>query len=73
MNSLKHMVSSFLRLLAVGLLLLGIALIAVGWIARRQGEGGTGSLLFGVIGCGAGVLLLVFSSALARRLTRDYE
>ena len=73
MSSLRSLVSSFLRLLAVGLLLLGLAMLAVGWLAQHQGKGGAGTLLSGAAAFVVGILLLVFSSAIARRITRDYE
>ena len=73
MSSLRSAVASVLRLVAVGLLLLGVVLLVLAYAASRQGEDGLWQWMGGGGGFVIGVLLLVFSSALARALTRDYE
>lgn len=73
MNTLRTTVASFLRFLAAGLVLLGLALLALAYTAQRQDEA---SLWFWVGGGFSGLLglmLLVFSAPLAKRLTEDYE
>jgi len=73
MNSFRSAVASVLRLVAVGSLLLGVVLLVLAYAASRQGEAGIWQWIAGGAGCLVGVLLLIFSSALARALTRDYE
>jgi drug/metabolite transporter (DMT)-like permease len=73
MNTLRTTVGSFLRFLAAGLILLALALLALAYTARRQDESSlwfwVGGGLSGIIG----LLLLVFSAPLAKKLTADYE
>ncbi|MCU0771941.1 MAG: hypothetical protein MUE94_09285 [Verrucomicrobia bacterium] len=73
MTSLRSAVASLLRLVAVGLLLLGVVLLVLAYAGSRQGEGGFGQWLVGGGSFLVGLMLLVFSSRLARALTRDYE
>ena len=73
MNSLKSAVASVLRLVAVGLLLLGVVFVVLAYAGSRQGQPGVWQWVGGAAGFLAGVLLLLFSSALARALTRDYD
>jgi len=73
MNSLRNAVASVLRLVAVGLLLLGVVFLALAYTAGRQGEPSVWQWVLGGAGFVAGLVLLIFSSALARALTRDYE
>lgn len=62
-----------LRLLAVGLVLLGVVLLVLAYAAGRQDESAPWQWIVGSGGLVAGVLLMIFSSAIARALTRDYE
>lgn len=73
MSSLRSAVASVLRLVAVGLLLLGVVLLVLAYAASRQGEGGIWQWILGAAGFVSGVLLMIFSTALARALTQDYE
>lgn len=73
MNSLRSAVASVLRLVAVGLLLLGVVLFVLAYAAQRQGEAEFWQWLVGGAGFVLGVLLLVFSSAIARAVSHDYE
>lgn len=62
-----------LRLVAVGLLLLGVVFFVLAYAAHRQGDDGVWQWLVGGAGFLSGVLLLIFSSPIARALTQDYE
>lgn len=62
-----------LRLVAVGLLLLGVVFFVLAYAANRQGEGGLWQWMVGGGGFLVGVLMLVFSSTIARAVTQDYE
>lgn len=73
MNSFRSAVASVIRLVAVGVLLLGVVLLVLAYAGSRQGEAGVWQWIGGGAGCLVGVLLLVLSSVLARALTRDYE
>ena len=73
MSSLRSAVASVLRLVAVGLLLLGIVLLVLAYAAGRQGDPGAWLWMGGGLGVVLGLLLMIFSSALARGLTQDYE
>lgn len=73
MSSLRSAVASVLRLMAVGLLLLGVVLLVLAYAASRQGEPGVWQWIFGGTGLVLGLGLMVFSPALARALTQDYE
>ena len=73
MSSLRSAVASVLRLIAVGLLLLGVVLLVLAYAATRQGDSGTWQWIGGGGGFVLGLLLMIFSPALARALTRDYE
>jgi fructose-specific phosphotransferase system IIC component len=66
-------VASVLRLVAVGLLLLGVVLFVLAYAANQQHEGGLWQWFVGGGSFLLGLLLLVFSSTIARFLTRDYE
>ncbi len=70
---MRSAVASVIRLVAVGFLLLGVVLLVLAYAASRQGEGGVWQWLVGGGGFLLGVLLLSFSSPLARALTQDYE
>lgn len=72
-SSLSNAVASVLRLVAVGLLLLGVVLFVLGYAAHRQEASGLWHWITGAAGFLSGILLLIFSSPIARRLTRDYE
>ena len=65
--------ASVLRLVAVGLLLLGVVLLVLAYAANRQGETGIWQWIVGGGGVFVGILLLVFSSSLSRILTQDYD
>jgi len=67
------MVASFLRFLAAGLSLLGLALLALAYSARREDESSLWFWIGGGLSGIIGLLLLVFSAPLAKRLTEDYE
>jgi hypothetical protein len=73
MTSLRSAVASVLRLVAVGLLLLGVVFLVLAYATGRQGESGVWQWWVGAGGVGIGVLLLVFSPGLARFLTRNYD
>jgi len=73
MSSLRSAVASVLRLVAVGLLLLGIVLLVLAYAASRQGAPDAWLWMGGGLGFVLGLLLMIFSSALARVLTQDYE
>jgi uncharacterized membrane protein HdeD (DUF308 family) len=73
MSSLRSAVASVLRLIAVGLLLLGVVLLVLAYAASRQGESGTWQGLAGGGGVILGTVLMLFSASLARALTQDYE
>ena len=73
MSSLRSAVASVLRLVAVGLLLLGVVFLVLAYAADRQAAGGLWQWIVGGAGFLAGLLLLVFSSTIARVLTQDYE
>lgn len=73
MNSLKGALASVLRLVAVGLLLLGVVLLVLAYAGSRQGQPGVWQWVAGAGGFVVGVLLLLFSSAIARALTQDYD
>jgi len=72
-SSLRSAVASVLRLVAVGLVLLGVVLFVLAYAAQRQDESALWQWIAGIFGFIAGSLLLVFSSALARALTQDYD
>jgi hypothetical protein len=72
-NSLRSAVASILRLMAVGVLLLGVLFLVLAYAASRQEEPSIGRTLIGVAGFLSGIGLLVFSAPIARALTRDYE
>ena len=65
--------ASVLRLLAVGLLLLGVVFFVLAYAAGRQGDDEFWQWFTGGAGFVCGLLLLIFSSPLARLLTRNYE
>lgn len=73
MNSLRSAVASVIRLVAVGFVLLGVVLLALAYAAGQRGEGDVWRWLIGAAGFIIGMVLLCFSSALARMLTKDYE
>jgi hypothetical protein len=73
MSSLRTTVASFLRFVAAGLLLLGVTLLAVAWMAQRQGEAALWHWIGGGLSAVAGLALLITGGPLARRLTQDYE
>ena len=73
MSSLKSAVASVLRLVAVGLLLLGVVFFVLAYVAGRQGEEEFWQWFIGGAGLLSGLVLLIFSSPLAHLLTRNYE
>ena len=73
MSSLRSAVASVLRLVAVGLVLLGVVLFVLAYAAQRQDESALWQWIAGALGFISGSLLLVFSSALARALTQYYD
>lgn len=73
MSSLRSAVASVLRLVAVGLLLLGVVLLVLAYAASQQGGTGLWQWAVGGVAFVIGMLLLLFSAAIARSLTRDYE
>jgi uncharacterized membrane protein HdeD (DUF308 family) len=66
-------VASLLRLVAVGLVLLGTVLFVLAFAAGRQDENALWQWIAGAVSFLLGSLLLVFSSAIARALTQDYD
>lgn len=73
MSSLRQSVASVIRLIAVGLILLGLAVLAMAWAAAREAEPGVLTWILGGLSLVSGSVLLVTSSPLARALTQDYE
>ena len=73
MSSLRSAVASVIRLVGVGILLLGIVFLALAYVGGRQGESPFLQWVIGVGGFLTGIFLLGFSSTIARALTRDYE
>jgi hypothetical protein len=73
MSSLRQSVASVLRLAAVGLILLGLAVLAMAWAATRQADPSLLTWVLGGLSLIGGSVLLVASSPLARALTQDYE
>ena len=73
MSSLKSAVASVLRLVGVGLLLLGVVFLVLAYAGSRQDEGSLWQWAAGGLGFVGGIALLACSSPLARRFTRDYE
>ena len=73
MNSLRNTVASFLRFLGAGLFLLGLALLARAYTAQRQDESSLWLWLGGGVSGIVGLVLLVFGTPMAKRLTEDYE
>ena len=73
MSAVRSAVASLLRLVAVGLVLLGAVLFVLAFAAGRQGEDAVWQWLGGALSFLSGSVLLVFSSAIARALTQDYD
>ena len=73
MNSMRNAVASVLRLVAVGLLLLGVVMVALAYAAQRQEEGAAWQWILGVGGCVVGLALIILSPIIARAVTRDYD
>jgi len=73
MSSLRNAVASVLRLVAVGLLLLGVVFCVLAYAANQQDESGLWQWSVGIVGLLCGMLLLLFSSKLSRILTQDYD
>lgn len=73
MSSLRRAVASILRIVAVGILLLGIVFMALAYAAGRQGDQAFWQWAIGVGGFLVGLFLLGFSSTIAGAITRDYD
>ena len=73
MSSIRSAVASVLRVIAVGLLLLGVVLLVLAYAAGQEGESGFWQWTTGAVGVGGGMVLLIFSPMIARFLTRDYD
>jgi len=73
MNPMKQPVASVLRVVSAGLILLGLMLLALLWIAHRMQPEPWWRWAFHTLPVMGGILLWARSNALAHRLTRNFE
>lgn len=73
MSSLRSAVASVIRLVAVGILLLGVVFMALAYAANQQGDAAILQWASGIGGLLVGLFLLGFSSSIARALTHNYD
>jgi hypothetical protein len=73
MNPMTKPVASVLRVISAGLILLGITLLALLWVAHRKQPEPWWRWALYALPVVAGIVLGARSTALAGRLTRDFE
>lgn len=73
MNPMKKPVASVLRVASAGLILLGLTLLALVWVAHRKQPEPWWRWAVDALPVVAGIVLWARSAALAGRLTRDFE